>query len=257
MGIDSQGGPEQPIFAIAAGRVVNGTWGTSGNDGHGWGNYARIDHGNGIHSLYAHFNRAPFVGRGRSVQRGQQIGVMGGSGFGRLDYYPRHLHLEIFRNNANINPLEYLEQGNPDTPPPARQFWKDSTMRLIRSSNGPIWLVGPGGSVHITSQDDLKLLQRVLNSDPAAYDTFTPEQTATIDRYMKNLVGRPINGVTVLKTSDGKAFLAGPGGTVHILNPNHLDIMLRYLRSGTYSVLTFTPSEKDIIDGYLVKLVGK
>ena len=61
----------------------------------------------------------------------------------------------------------------------------------------------------------------------------------------------------MLKTSDGKAFLAGPGGTVHILNPNHLDIMLRYLRSGTYSVLTFTPSEKDIIDGYLVKLVGK
>ena len=161
MGSDSLGGVNQPIFAVAAGRVVDGQWGTRASDAHGWGNYVKIAHASGYETLYAHFSSAPLVAFGAQVSTGQQIGRMGGSGWGNLTAYGRHLHFEAFKNGANVDPIAFLNGnlGVPITVPPQEDDMYDAAaqqalFRKIENDTRPIRLytwgtgliaVGPGG----------------------------------------------------------------------------------------------------------------
>ena len=86
--IDIAGSGEgSPIYAAGSGVVV-----TSQNKG-SLGNHITIDHGNGYYTLYAHLHSRN-VTVGQTVQRGQQIGTMGHTGFAT----GTHLHFGLYRN---------------------------------------------------------------------------------------------------------------------------------------------------------------
>lgn len=80
-------GEGSPIYAAGSGVVV-----TSQNKG-SLGNHVTIDHGNGYYTLYAHLHSRN-VTVGQTVQRGQQIGTMGHTGFAT----GTHLHFGLYRN---------------------------------------------------------------------------------------------------------------------------------------------------------------
>jgi len=117
--------PTPPIFASKAGTVVKaGTNCANYSIGcnAGYGNFLRINHGDGTETLYAHLFGV-FVGEGQSVSQGQQIGQMGcsGSSFGLFNpvqgCYGTHLHFEIRVNGVQQNPRNYIpipwcESGN-------------------------------------------------------------------------------------------------------------------------------------------------
>ena len=74
-----------------------------------YGNYIKIKHNDGYHTLYAHLQNNLPVKINQSIKQGNIIGYMGDSG----DAYGKHLHFEIFKNNQKINPTEYLNKGLP------------------------------------------------------------------------------------------------------------------------------------------------
>jgi LysM repeat protein len=76
-----------PILAAASGEVI--VVKTGGWDG-GYGNYAVIQHPNGMQTLYAHMSEV-IVSVGQSVSKGQEIGKMGSTG----DSTGVHLHFEV------------------------------------------------------------------------------------------------------------------------------------------------------------------
>jgi len=92
-GLDFRAGYGTPILATADG-VVN----YAGRKG-GYGNFVKINHGNGLATGYAHMSRFA-VSNGTRVRQGQVIGYVGSTG---LSTGP-HLHYELYRNNRAIDP---------------------------------------------------------------------------------------------------------------------------------------------------------
>lgn len=68
-----------------------------------YGNSVIIDHGNNLKSLYAHLSKI-HVNQGQTVGTESIIGEMGSTGRSFGD----HLHLEVYENGRNINPLTLL-----------------------------------------------------------------------------------------------------------------------------------------------------
>jgi murein DD-endopeptidase MepM/ murein hydrolase activator NlpD len=68
-----------------------------------FGNVIEIDHGNGLHSLYAHASRI-LVQQGELVLKGQTIGQVGTTGRSTGP----HLHFEVHENGHPINPQKFL-----------------------------------------------------------------------------------------------------------------------------------------------------
>ena len=75
------------IYAADAGTVVECTRHWS------WGNYVKIDHGNGYQTLYAHMS-AQAVHVGDVVEQGQVIGYVGNTG----NSFGNHCHFEMYYN---------------------------------------------------------------------------------------------------------------------------------------------------------------
>ena len=73
----------------------------------GYGRYIDIDHQNGYVTRYAHLSNVA-VAVGDTVKQGDIIGNVGGSGYGKNDYYGTHLHFEIRKNNKAVNPTDYV-----------------------------------------------------------------------------------------------------------------------------------------------------
>jgi murein DD-endopeptidase MepM/ murein hydrolase activator NlpD len=93
-GVDFGAAWGSPIFAVSDGIVS-----FAGRHG-GQGNYVRLEHGGGLGSGYGHMSRIA-VAPGTRVRAGQVIGFVGSSG---LSTGP-HLHFEVYRGGATINPL--------------------------------------------------------------------------------------------------------------------------------------------------------
>lgn len=91
-----------PIYAAASGKVIKVATGWNG----GYGNHIIIDHGNGMHTLYAH-NEKLYVTNGQYVEQGQTIAWMGRTG--RV-YGPTgiHLHFEVRINGVKYNPMNFF-----------------------------------------------------------------------------------------------------------------------------------------------------
>jgi murein DD-endopeptidase MepM/ murein hydrolase activator NlpD len=92
-GIDFGGGYGAPIYAVTDGVVS-----MAGRNG-GYGNFVRLNHGNGLGTGYGHMSRIA-VRAGQRVTRGQVIGYIGSTG---LSTGP-HLHYELYRNGRAVNP---------------------------------------------------------------------------------------------------------------------------------------------------------
>lgn len=99
-GIDVAAPMGTPLYATADGIVKNAQLHSS------YGNYVRIDHGDGTESLYAHLSKM-VVNPGQSVVKGQLIGEVGSTG----DSTGPHLHFEYIVNGARIDPISIL-MGN-------------------------------------------------------------------------------------------------------------------------------------------------
>jgi len=101
-GLDFMGARGTPIYATGDGEVklAQMTYG-------GFGNLVEIDHGYGYKTRYAHLNRIqPFnVKKGDKVKRGQVIGYMGSTGRSK----GTHLHYEVLKDNAQVNPIGFFE----------------------------------------------------------------------------------------------------------------------------------------------------
>ncbi|WP_374282376.1 M23 family metallopeptidase [Novosphingobium sp.] len=93
-GIDFGAAYGSPIYAVGDGVVALAGW----HGGHG--NYVRLEHGGGFATGYAHMSRIA-VGAGGRVRAGQVIGYVGSTG---LSTGP-HLHYELYRGGATVNPL--------------------------------------------------------------------------------------------------------------------------------------------------------
>ena len=92
-----------PIYAAAAGTVVEAGWGFLG-----W--YVAIDHGNGFRTEYGHLAERPLVRVGDHVEKGQRIGSMGRT-YGKGGYASGvHLHFAVRHHGALIDPLPLLER---------------------------------------------------------------------------------------------------------------------------------------------------
>jgi murein DD-endopeptidase MepM/ murein hydrolase activator NlpD len=92
-GVDFAAAYGSPIYAVTDGRVTYAGW----HGGHG--KYVRLQHAGGIGSGYAHMSRIA-VASGQMVRRGQVIGYVGSTG---LSTGP-HLHYELYRGGATVNP---------------------------------------------------------------------------------------------------------------------------------------------------------
>jgi murein DD-endopeptidase MepM/ murein hydrolase activator NlpD len=97
-GIDIARPSNYTIKAADNGKVVSAGW-----DGT-YGNKVVINHNNGLQTVYAHLSSIS-VSVGQTVQAGASIGVMGRTG----NSTGVHLHFEVLKNGAHVNPLSYLK----------------------------------------------------------------------------------------------------------------------------------------------------
>jgi murein DD-endopeptidase MepM/ murein hydrolase activator NlpD len=86
-----------PIVATAHGKVVFSGWDKY------LGNCVRVDHGNGLTSVYGHMQKCT-VSDGDTVSRGDQIGKLGSTGRST----GAHVHYEVRKNGKALDPAKYL-----------------------------------------------------------------------------------------------------------------------------------------------------
>lgn len=99
-GIDIGAEPATPCRIAAAGTVVFAGW------RNGYGKTVIVDHGDGVHTLYAHLSRLG-VSRGQRVEQGAVLGATGTTGHTSGP----HLHYEILVNGRSVDPAPYLAAG--------------------------------------------------------------------------------------------------------------------------------------------------
>jgi len=99
-GIDIANSSGTPVHAAQAGVVTYSGW-----DNSGFGYMIRIDHGNGLQTLYGHSSKL-IARAGDSVAKGDVIMLMGSTG----NSTGPHVHFSIFRGSGynGINPLTLL-----------------------------------------------------------------------------------------------------------------------------------------------------
>lgn len=101
-GIDIGNDLGRPIYASDGGVVTR-----IKSDPNGYGMYIVISHGNGFSSLYAHMYSSTIkVNVGDKVYKGQVIAKIGNNGRSTGP----HLHFEIMKNGANVDPLKYVRK---------------------------------------------------------------------------------------------------------------------------------------------------
>jgi murein DD-endopeptidase MepM/ murein hydrolase activator NlpD len=102
-GLDIDGQKGDIVVAPANGVISKAGW-----QG-GYGNLIEIDHGNGLTTRYGHLSKVD-VQVGDSVQRSQQIGLVGSTGRSTGP----HLHYELRLNDKAINPRRFLPPEMPN-----------------------------------------------------------------------------------------------------------------------------------------------
>jgi murein DD-endopeptidase MepM/ murein hydrolase activator NlpD len=106
-GVDISGDHGTPVKAAAHGIVAYAD--RSG----GYGKLVVIDHGNNFETYYAHLS-AFRVAAGQPIRRGEVIGLVGATG--RVT--SPHLHYEVRRGGAPVNPYQYLKSTVAAVAPP-------------------------------------------------------------------------------------------------------------------------------------------
>jgi murein DD-endopeptidase MepM/ murein hydrolase activator NlpD len=109
MGLDFQPPNDSPIYAIAAGTVVE-----QSDDMGGYGNHVVIDHGNllgdgtNVRTLYAHMQHGSVpLHVGDTVNVGDFLGLVGRTGTAT----GIHLHFEVLLNGTQVDPFAWLQHN--------------------------------------------------------------------------------------------------------------------------------------------------
>jgi murein DD-endopeptidase MepM/ murein hydrolase activator NlpD len=99
-GLDLSAPYQTPIYATAPGTVVFAGFASA------FGKLVEIDHGNGIHTKYAHLNRI-MVNVGQKLTKRTEIGLLGSSGRSTGP----HVHYEVLVNGVPQDPEKFLQAG--------------------------------------------------------------------------------------------------------------------------------------------------
>ena len=102
-GVDMAAPEGTPYYAAHAGVV------TLAREDGGYGYSIRIDHGNGVETVYGH-SSALFVTFGQRVEAGQRIGNVGNTGYSTGS----HLHFEVNINGGHYDPIKFMLQHGVD-----------------------------------------------------------------------------------------------------------------------------------------------
>lgn len=98
-GLDFAGKEGDKVYSTAAGVV---TW---AGKRFGFGMLVEINHGDGLVTRYGH-NKSIIVKKGDVISKGQAVAIMGNSGRST----GAHVHYEVLKNGANVNPLSYVNR---------------------------------------------------------------------------------------------------------------------------------------------------
>ena len=101
-GIDIPAPSGTPIYTPLGGTVT-----TNAYQAGGAGNYIKIDHGNGLTTVYMHMVEKSPCAKGSTVTAGQQVGKVGTTGGSTGN----HLHFEVHENGKAVDPLGYTSYG--------------------------------------------------------------------------------------------------------------------------------------------------
>ena len=99
-GVDISAAMGTPVHASADGIVARAEY--SG----GYGRMVVIDHGNGMHTWYAHLSKYEVV-PGQEIRRGEVLGYSGATG----KVTAPHLHFEVRLGGSAVNPYPYLTRS--------------------------------------------------------------------------------------------------------------------------------------------------
>ena len=99
-GVDIAAPKGTSVFTAAEGQVVR-----TGYDAGGYGNFIEVRHPNGMSTLYGHLSRID-VANGDAVAPGQRIGLVGSTGYSTGP----HLHFEVRRGGAQVNPTKVVDR---------------------------------------------------------------------------------------------------------------------------------------------------
>lgn len=86
-----------PLIAPAAGTV------SKVGKNHVWGNYLRLDHGNGMRTAYGHLQSVK-VQEGQEVQRHDVLGLMGSTGRST----GTHVHYKVIKDDKHVDPKKFI-----------------------------------------------------------------------------------------------------------------------------------------------------
>lgn len=116
MGIDIARGldPPLPIDGAAIVAAAGGTVSAAASLHPTMGNMLEIDHGGGWVSRYMH-NRQNLAALGQAVRQGETVALVGSTGRSTGP----HLHFELLRLGAHVDPLRYLGPAAPLPAAPA------------------------------------------------------------------------------------------------------------------------------------------
>lgn len=130
-----------PIYAVSDGIVS-----FAGRNG-GHGNFVKLAHGGGLGSGYAHMSRIATYA-GERVRRGQVIGYVGSTG---LSTGP-HLHFEVYRNGATVNPQSVRFLQTAQLAGRELAAFRARLNQIKGLSNGPAVAVVPASALKIASR---------------------------------------------------------------------------------------------------------
>ena len=100
-GVDMAAPTGTSVFVACEGEVLR-----TGYDADGYGRFIEVQHPNGMTTLYAHLSRVD-VAKGDRVAAEERIGLVGSTGHSTGP----HLHFEVRRDHAQVNPTTVLGQA--------------------------------------------------------------------------------------------------------------------------------------------------
>lgn len=79
------------------------------NDSTELGKYIIVNHQNGLKTIYANLDENVVVKQGQKITKGQQLGKTGKTaGNYSNEKYGDHLHFEVMKDNANVDPAKFI-----------------------------------------------------------------------------------------------------------------------------------------------------
>jgi hypothetical protein len=100
------------------------------------------------------------VSTGDLISAGTRLGGMGATG--NVDGV--HLHIELRQNNVPFDPRSRIHNAtlvkNLKTQPPTQEM--DLDMYIVSDPNGPVYLAGSGGLIHVQTPDHLAVLEAMV-----------------------------------------------------------------------------------------------